>query len=70
LSYHASEGMDGWVSESSVMGVEAVVEAAVGRSERERRMKMYKEGMPHKFVLDEGVFPPSPPPATRIDALT
>jgi hypothetical protein len=55
-AYYAAEGVDGWVSESSVKEVEEVVESVVGREEREKRVKRCKEGMPHAFVLDEGAF--------------
>jgi hypothetical protein len=60
-AYYAAEGVDGWVSESSVKEVEEVVESVVGREEREKRVKRCKEGMPHAFVLDEGTFPPLSP---------
>ncbi|GAA5859719.1 hypothetical protein JCM8547_006998 [Rhodosporidiobolus lusitaniae] len=51
--YYAAEGVDGWVTEEGVREVEEAVERALGREEREKRVRRCREGMPHAFVLDE-----------------
>ncbi|GAA6007386.1 hypothetical protein JCM10207_006323 [Rhodosporidiobolus poonsookiae] len=51
--YYAAEGVDGWVTEDAAREVERTVEDAVGREQRERRVRRCIEGMPHAYVLDE-----------------